>query len=494
MDGVILSGLRRERHAQNLTPKYFHKEFIRLLKDINWPDTSYPFDQQHMGYESCRKYLNTQIKEFKMPKSQRPREILTRTTTTIPYQEIQIDAQTQDVTTSITIDVNGHTSDLRLSRLTLFLATDVATGCHLAYQLCLTKDPSQLDLLSLLEMIHTPWEPIELKTPGLSYQPGACLPSALGELTQNASIGMVRMDNALCHMSHMVRNYVCNELGATLNFGLPAQPKSRNMVEYAFKRLNEYTHRFAATTGSNTQDPLKEAKKNTKKPPVLTINTLNEVLSVLITHHNVTPQERFGGLSPLDVMKSSLENLLVPMSFAHLEKRANPFLRQKKASVRCLSKENRRPHVNFEGFRYSGAGLNKSELIDREIVIEYDIRDLRSIKAYSSVGEQLGTLYAPKSWQKYSHSLYTRRIIRKITRVKRILGSDPLSGYFAYLLENKGSPKQATELLRIYKEYTSNPHPVADNKSAVTQPDSRVKTSQSNSIPAWSPKLAEDED
>jgi len=498
LDTLIESSLKRERSAQNLTPKYFHKEFLRLLRDANWPSTTYPFDQQHLAYESCRQYLKKRIAELTMPQPRKVREILSRKACTVPYQEIQIDSQTLDVHTSMYIEFKGQMIPLRLSRLTLFLATDVATGCHLAYELCLTKDPTQVDLLNLLQNIHRKWQPLELKTPGLNYEPEACLPSAISDLNRIVSVGMIRLDNALCHMSHLVRNYICDELGATLNFGLPAQPKGRNMVEYAFKRLNEHIHRFPSTTGSNPFDPLRESKKNLTKPPVLTISSLNEILSVLITHHNVIPQEKLGGRTPIDTMKFCLDNQFIPLSYAHFDKRVDPFLRRKKVTVKWLSKENRKPHIHFEGFRYTGDGLHNTELVNCKIVIEYDIRDIRRISAYSCMGDRLGSLSAPKSWQNYPLSISTLRKIKKDTKRLRGLGADPLSGYFEFLLANKNTPLQATELLRVFKEYSSSPSHLkllspatSDTKISPTSISLRNKPRYSSRIPSWSPYLIE---
>lgn len=498
LDAIIIAGVKRERNGQNLTAKFFHKEFLRLLIDANWPKTSYPFDQQCLGYESCRLYLNKRIADIKMPKPRKMREVLTKKTVRKPYQEIQIDAQIQDINTHINLEFNGHNIPLRISRVTLFLATDVATGCRLAYHLCLTKDPTQMDLLSLLEKIHSPWEPLNLKTPSLEYEPEACLPSALGELNQNVSVGMIRLDNALCHMSHLVKDYVCNVMGATLNFGLPAQPKGRNYVEYAFNLLNQHTHRFASTTGSSSHDKLKETEKNLKKPPVISLDAFNEILSVLITHHNVIPQELFGGLRPLDIMKIGMEQFFVPLSFAQINNRANPFVKQKKVNVKWLEHENRMPHISFEGLRYTGNGLNNANVIRREIIIEYDIRDIRYLKAYSSQGDELGLLYASKSWQSFPHSIFTRKRVRKETRRHRILNVDPLAGYFSFLMDNKELPKYATEILRVYKEYTGTSYEL-NVSHAPMEPlqdfnrNSRTKGLPSKRIPSWSAMLTGEE-
>lgn len=488
LDKMLVNSIKRKRYAQNLTPTIFQNEFLRLLIDMNWDKNKYPFDQQTLAYESCRKYFHQRIDELKMPKKKTTRIISSLHTIDQPYQEIQIDSQTQDVHTSIYLEINGQKIKQRISRVTLFLAIDVATNCHLAYHLCLTKDPTQLDLLNLLEKIHHPWKPIKLNTPNLKYESGACLPSALGERYKHAGIGTIKLDNALCHMAHSVRDYICNKLNTTLNFGLPAHPKGRNFVEYGFKLLNKYTHRFASTTGSHPHDPVKEAQLNLKHPPVLALSTFEEILSVLITAHNVTPQERLGGLSPLDVMKNKMETEFCNISYSNLYRSINPFIRRKTVNVKWLKNENRRPHINFEGLRYSGNGLSEVKLANKKIIIEFDNRDIRKLSASTIEGTNIGELLAPRTWQKYPFSIQTRKRIRKETKKARMNMSDPLSGYFALLLENKDLPKHATELVRVYREFNLESFDTRSKKPKQTT--GTVRSNSVSRIPHWTPEFA----
>ena len=45
LDQSILDFIRRSRKAENLTPGRFHREFLRLLREKNWPLTQYPIDR-----------------------------------------------------------------------------------------------------------------------------------------------------------------------------------------------------------------------------------------------------------------------------------------------------------------------------------------------------------------------------------------------------------------------------------------------------------------
>ena len=132
-------------------------------------------------------------------------------------------------------------------------------------------------------------------------------------------------------MSHLVKNYICNDLGATLNLGLPAHPKGRNVIEYAFKLLNEYTHRFASTTGSHPKDAIKETTKNSKLPQVITLHALEEILSVLMTSQNTTPQNRLNGLSPLHAIKQQMNSCPIRMNFNGVHNQSNPIYFRKRS-------------------------------------------------------------------------------------------------------------------------------------------------------------------
>ncbi|MBT8141797.1 MAG: hypothetical protein KJO88_05490 [Gammaproteobacteria bacterium] len=495
LNNMLEAFVRDKRHGQNLTPKIFHSEFIRILRENNWPQTHYPFDQERLAYESCRKYFHQKLNSLLIPKAKPKRVISSTTTSNRAYSEIQIDSQTLDLNTSIYLDINGTITPIRLSRLTLFLAIDVSTDCWLAYHLCLSNCPTQQDLLHLLNNIHQPWQKLELLTPGLEYKQGACLPTGLGEVFTNLGVGMIRLDNALCHLANSVSDYICNHLNATLNLGLPAQPKGRNVVEHAFNLINEFTHRFPSTTGSHPKDALKESSKNRKQPPVITLNAFKEMLSVIITAHNATPQNRLHGYTPLESLRNAFDSEILLINYSSIEHRKNPFLRQKIVTVRWIKKENRRPHVNFETLRYTGECLSSEKLVSKKIIIEYDIRDIRKISAFTLSGNSLGTLFAPKSRQDKPLSLQTFKCIRKFTRKHRTSGIDPLGSYYAWLLENKELPKHATELIRIYEECYSqqnnftNEHFATNNQHSNEQENPITNSRHRSAIPAWSPAL-----
>ncbi len=493
LEKMLTNYVEKKAYGQNLTPNIFHKEFLRLLHDANWSETTYPFDRDNLAYESCRKYFHKRVLELSVVTKKPSREIISKTIPLTAYEEIQIDAQTTDLNTSIYIEVNGIFHSLRLSRLSLYLVKDVATDCNLAYQLCFTKDPNQADVLEAIAGIHKLWKPLELKTPGLIYAEGACLPSAINDNFQNITVNMIRMDNALCHLAHSIRDHVCYKLNTALNFGLPGKPKGRGFIEHGIDVIGQHNHRFASTTGSKPNSPIKETKKNSKKPPVITLNALEEILSVLITEHNIKPQDRLGGMSPLQLMKEHLAQRYLNYSYALTSAPISYHLRQKEVNVKLIKSESRRPHINFEGLRYTGDCLTSKEVLEKKAIIEYDDTDIRHLTVISLKGKILGTVHAPRTWQSHPHSIRTRKRMLKITKNLRLLGKDPLAGYFNYLLENKELPKIATELIRVTREFGNVTLGIND-KSNDTQNDegeqeTRYLKSGLHLIPPWSPGL-----
>lgn len=453
LNEIVKLHVKKAKHGENLTPKSFHNNFLQYLSDQNWPQNKYPFDQFKLGYESCRKYFHKLVAKFSVPKT-KYNIVRINPTVNRAYDEVQIDSQTLDINTSAYFEFDGLVSPHRLSRMTLFIAIDVATDCVLAYKLCFSDSPTQYDLLDLLISINKKWKPRKLKTPGLTYEPGACLPSSLGSTYQNAGIGTISLDNALCHHSHTVREYICNEMAATIKLGLPAHPKTRNVVEYAFNRLNRYIHRFSCTTGSHPKDALKESLNNAKKPPVLTVNVLEDILSVILTHHNNTSQNRLVGHSPLSMIKSQMSNRLIRINHHMSASPKNPFIREHKVKVCWSSKEKRIPYIHFQGLRYSAPNVLDSSLIKKEIIIKYDYRDIRKLEAVTIKGEKIGVLNAPLSWQRYKHSVDTRKYIMNLIKQKKISGKDPLHRVFEYLYKNREFPSEALSLANLITEFT----------------------------------------
>jgi putative transposase len=479
-DKMIYAFVRRKKNAQNINPTILRAEMIRILLSKGWSTDLYPLKDASVAYESIRKYLMKAILKFNTPAKKKKRTIYKKRLSTLPFQEIQIDAQTADIHTSVKLEIDGKKYPLRLSRVTLFLAIDVATNCVVAYHICLTRAPTQLDLLILINNIFTRWSPMKLSTPGLEYTDGSSMPNAVIDEPNMIGLNMVSLDNALCHLAATVRFYLCDELGATLNLGLPKSPKRRNFIEYVFHVLNQTIHRFPSTTGSHSRDPKKESSSNSKSPPLLTLKAFEEVLDVVITDYNAKPQKRLASYSPIEMVKQHFETQPVRYNFDYEHKRHEPFFAYKQATIRCIVKENRDPHVSFKGLRYTNSDFTDKTLRGTRVKIKYDLRDIREIEVQTLGGKLITKLNAPRTYQRYKLSINTLNFINELTNEKVKLGKDPVAGVMAHLLRNKTLPQTALRIAHLHRDMmcSTDSIEISTSTKAQNKPDNSTKTSK----------------
>ena len=455
LDEHLSAFIKRSASGQNLKPGVFHRLFISLLKEYGWPTDTYPFTESSLGYESVRKYFHSRIDALKqlngsskqtVPRPLRPLSVL---------EEVELDEQLTDGAAAFEFEINGIKVTERLARLSLVMMVDVASDCWLSYHLAFTRSPRQEDVLAVFDQFYKPWKQLKCSESGLRYTVGAMMPSGLGKDFANLPIKMVKLDNALCHMAESIQHYVCEQLGATINLGIPGQPKSRNVIEHAFRLVSDQLKRYPSTTGASPLDPERETPKNRKSPPIVTLGALEEAISVIVANHNALPQAALGNKAPIDVFKEGVLHGLVIRTSDDVATLTNPFLRRKKATIRKPKLESRLPYINFKYARYQGTSIASDSMINQEVFVEYDSTDLRTIKAYRPDGTFLGELMANGGWGKHKHSRGMREHIYRENRKLRRASQDPLGDYFRAQLEEARSPKKALEAVRILREAES---------------------------------------
>jgi putative transposase len=448
----------RSRTGQNLKVSTFHKAFLRYLRQSHWPADTYPFTVTSQGYESVRRYFHRELDRLRLPRE--ARRVIAPTDKPVGiFQEVQIDEHTVDCHGAVIVELHQQWEPLRVSRVTLIAAREVTSGAILGALLVLDSSPCADDLLTLLALFTRPWEPRPLSAPGLAYPPGDCMPTALGEAFLRPAYGIFRFDNALIHRALAVRDYICDRLGATFNLGLPRYPLARVLIETAFKDLNLTIHRFPSTTGSYPTDPLKEPLHHRKKPPAVSIKVLEEAIQVHMATLNVRPQGNLGGASPIDLLRDQMAHHWVPLRPDCALEHRDPMVGSREVPVHYTARHQRRPWVNFEYLRYDAPGVLSPELARQKIRIEFDRRDLRQLKAFTLRGEFLGILNAPATWQRFPHTLSTRKMIMKLVKQGLIQSDDPFAGYYDHLLHHRTLPAQALELVRVHREFGGHAQP-----------------------------------
>ncbi|MCP5017654.1 MAG: hypothetical protein GY938_20640 [Ketobacter sp.] len=492
LNQLIASSVRQHRRGQNLRIKSFHCAFLRYLETKQWPHDRYPYTEASLAYESLRTYLNRKLAEYHLPITPK-RVILPKDLTRRIFAEVQIDEQTIDCHGSVAIELNDQMQPFRIARLNLVLARDVASGCLLGYHIALTQHPTADDMLQLLSQILTRWVPRDAGLEGLSCLPGAGFPSALGESFTRPAIGMIRMDNALSHLANKVRHVICYQLGAALNFGLVKQPKGRNVIEQAFAKLNVDIHRFPSTSGSHPQDPVAEPAKHKRSAPYVSLRVLEKAIEAILADHNVRILGNMASVTPLDQMTYQMAHHLIPLlpPNAAPELR-NPLMGYRIVSVRKSKDDDHPPHINFEKVKYRGDAIRNADLINNKVNITFKIQDIRTLSVSTLDGKQLGVIYAPKTWQRFPHSLTTRKYINKLIRDHSFSAQDPLANYFEYALQHRHLPEKALELVRIYREYGQHSIPLQAQSGTVIAERHEPKKALRDAldrVPDWSPSM-----
>ncbi len=453
LDELLNADLKDLAHGQNLTIIYFHKSFKRYLRSQHWPEDHYPFTEDKQAYETLRKYYHSRKEELSTyPESKR--EIIPKASPNKLLQVIEIDEQLTDSNSSVWLNMNGILHPLRLARCTLVLMIDVAPDYVLHHQLFLNKTIDKNDFLTFLHALNQSMPQRQLTTPGLNIQSEFQLSEDECEQLLQIQIGEVSLDNAMVHWANSTLDYITEEVGARVHFDRPKLPKSRNFIEYAFNILNKSgIHRNKGTTGSSIVDPNRESRENLKTPPKITITALQDMIAVLIAEHNNKAQARLGAISPIEFVRHSLNHMYQPLRPKLPEPLTNNEWYRAQAKLYVPANEQRRPYVNFCHVRYTLSKSLVTTLTQQKVELRYN-NDIRKITAYSVQGEKLGTLIAPRTWQRFPHSKKTRKTIFKLVRSKVLKGADPLAEYFELLYKNRHSPSQALELTRVYEEYS----------------------------------------
>jgi len=482
--------IKREKGAENMTKSRAHRYLLDKLSDEIGSENCFPFLNVRQGYVSFCRHYDRWIKELSMPKPQWDIGLLKYEDRRV-YEQIEIDEQKMDLGASHDFIIDGRHIAQRLSRISIAVAVEPESNAVIQYYLCFAHTPSHEDLLYLFDKLRKPWKPKKLVYEKEGYPPCAAFPTAVHEIYQNISLGVIKLDNAMSHHANRLRRIVCFGFGATLNPGRIKKPKDRLWVEGMFNILNELTHRFDSTTGSSPTDPLKETSQNYKTPPILNVDHLEELLDIFFATYNAKPHPRLNGFSPLEILRQQADKYPLPIDFDYAENRTGAMLDTETVTVRQNVKDGARPHINYSTLKYKGSCICDPDLVNTNITIKIDISDIRTVEAFTVDGKLLGTLYCQKSRQGSQLSLRTRKQISKYTDKHKDLAIKTADDYFDHLDAQDPTPTIATEKVRLLRERKSTrdrnqrPMPSQNKKNRLKNNVKRRKSK----VKDWTPSM-----
>lgn len=450
LDDILLADLRNRPGAQRQTPRSFHQEFIEMAKQLGTLSDEYPFTTQFYGQETCRQYFHRRRKvldprpkrQTTRPDAHRPRITPNELLHVVELDEHTIDAESA---TRLEIDVQRIFRDLRVPRFMLVLAVDLVSTGIVGVAFSFSKNPTEYGLLRCLDSIENGSRvsvPRWLKSTSIAN----CLPQ--DEHVQAYALpGELRIDNALAHHSLQAHRVVCERWGSILNFGLPALPLARQMVELTFRNIETHIHRLRSTSGTSVTDPNRESSSLKKRPPKASIELLIEMVYRVVRAHNNKPVASFGNRTPIQYLLESAESgWLRRTRPAHLQ---SPPLWRKRVERTVKSYGEASGRVNLLYVMYRGDCLT-SRFAGQPVIVEYDVRDVRDVDVYSTKGSYMGKLYAPRRWLKHPHSEKERISACRDNRRMVAQSGDPIGDLYKLHVQTGG--KSALKALTILDE------------------------------------------
>jgi putative transposase len=455
--------------------KRIHKGFLEECRKAGVKPNEYPLNRALAGLRSLASYLKRyDHRTFESaarsmgvdrvgpaaPADTEPAPPATRAFEVVEFDGHKIDLR---VTVRV-IDPFGFETLLELTRIWILVLLDLASRAVIGYKVALSKEYNKDDVASALEAALTPHRPRQYKIPGLAVRQGGGYPSAILPETQFACWEWFRFDGAKSHLASDTLARLNQIVGCWPDNGPPAEPDERPYIERFFQLIAEnFAHRLPGTTGSSPKSierALSDPHGDTSL--LVELDELEDMIEVLIADYN---GESHGGISnrtPLEAM-------------AQLLARDKGYLRTLPRVVRqnlCLLQEARvvtikgsietgvRPHINFLEVRYTNDILSSSPaLIGKKLRIYFDVRDIRSVRAFFEDGAELGVLAAARPWCYTPHSLRVRQEIFRLKRKKKLSyreGDDPVEAWEKYKrAQAKTNKRAATDLAKAKMNRTA---------------------------------------
>lgn len=244
-------------------------------------------------------------------------------------------------------------------------------------------------------------------------------------------------------------------IGCGTDNGPAGEPDARPFIERFFQLLSRhFAHRLPGALGSDPESIEKAlGEPGSDLSLLIELGELEQLIEVLLANYNGQTHGGVLGLTPLEPMRHSLRR--PPRVLRTLPR----FLH----SSLCLLQESRvvsvvgslrkgvRAHINFANVKYTSKELASSAvLIGKTIRIYYDVRDIRTVKAYFEDGAELGILTAARPWNATPHSLRLRQeIFRLIAEGKLSVkeGQEPIEAWEKMRWRDARTNKRAANAL-----------------------------------------------
>jgi putative transposase len=391
-----------------------HEAFLTLLVKLRGKK-GYPFTTSNLGREGYRQALHAAIATRRGQRRGPLRESIERAfrTSDAPYRRIQIDAHRTDAFVKVRFVGRRGRFKIRAIRPWLVAAVEVDSGACLGWHLSVAREVSHLDILRCLYNMMAPWKRrTEFEVDTLEYKPGAGMPSGLFDRCAGRYADIVSLDNALCGHADRVRAVVLEKLHATLQYGLPGEPRTRSEIEQLFNTLtNSHVQHVVGGVHPNMSNRERAAAIKTAEERGMTIEQMEEYLEVTICNRNAHPTSAHYGKSPLAFLSEESPDTLVRADASSTAPWHQLLKIELSVPVRTGGHA---PHINYLKASYTNDVLRADDgQVGKDITIVVNLLDLRTVEAHIPGGVSYGTLYAQGPWAQFVHDDRQRRQLNR---------------------------------------------------------------------------------
>ncbi|WP_284077779.1 hypothetical protein [Herbaspirillum aquaticum] len=445
--------------------KRIHKGFLDECRKAGIRTHEYPLNQAMAGLRSLAEYFRRyDERTFESAARSRtamrvppgaPEHMDQAPPATRAFEVVEFDGHKIDLRVSLRItDPHGFQDLVELTKIWILVLIDIASRAVIGYRLAISQEYNKDDVAAAFQAALVPFRPREYKIPGLTIREGGGFPSSVFPQTQYACWEWLRFDGAKAHLSVDTVARLTHIVGCWPDNGPSREPDKRPFIERFFSLIAEnFAHRLPGTTGSDPtsiQRALSDPKGDLSL--LVELEELEDMIEVTVADYNGQVHGTINR-TPLEAMGQLLA-------------REKGYLRTLPAVVRqnlCLLQEARvvtihgslqqrvRPHVNFLNVKYTSKILSSNPaLIGKKLRIYYDVRDIRTVKAFFEDGAELGMLTAAHPWCYTPHSVRVRREISRLVRLGKLKyreGDDPIEAWEKMKRGNAKKDKRAATAL-----------------------------------------------
>lgn len=446
-----------------------HQKFLHACRDEGIDPTHYPFSESRMAFRSIQRFFKEAAdKNFSAAvghaggiragaavsdREQAP-------AATRAFEVVQFDGHKIDLRLTVKmIDPHGFERLLEINRIWILVLLDVFTRAVVGYVLTLSKEYNKDDVATAMQAALVPFKPREYKIPQLAIRSGGGFPSSVVPRTAYACWDWFAIDGAKAHLAADTLVRLNEIVGCWTDNGPPGEPNARPYIERFFHLISRhFAHKLPGSLGS-APDSIEKALCDPEGDLrlLLEYDELEELIEVVIANYNGEAHQGVGDRTPLEAMALSVKREGYLRALPRQLRSSLCLLQEARiVTVKGSAKDGIRPHINFSNVKYTSDVLaDNAALIGKKIRIYYDVRDIRTVKAYFDDGSELGVLRAARPWCFTPHSLRVRQEIFRLLAERKLTlhdGDDPMEVWAKYKWSLvKTSKKAANDLAKAHK-------------------------------------------